>query len=646
MSAYRTRFAALPAAALLAAALLAAVPAHAQRADDNAMRSAADAFGTSVGNENIGLYSPYEVRGFSAIDAGNARIDGLYFDQQIDPTPHLTPGRTMRVGISAQGYPLPAPTGIADYELVRAGAERVLSAVLGYGPFGGSFAEFDAKLPLGSDSLGLALGGTASVDVNEAGVAQRFWGAAATLRWQAHESLEVLPFYSRTVNTDTEAEPLVFVDGPHLPPRVERGEFYGQAWTDTHGIGENYGVVANASLPADWTLRVGAFRSTFEQPEGYADLWLDTDASGVGTHVILADRDLRFASTSGELRLSRTFAAGTRRQTLHLVARGRDQKRRYGGSALADFGHTRIGVVQPLAPPAFEFGAQTRDEVTQTTGAVAYQLRWARLEFGAGVQKSDYRKTVRPPDGTAQEGRDAPWLHNASVAWHASDAFALYASYARGLEEGGVAPANAVNKDAASPAIRTRQWDAGARYALAPELSLIAGVFEVTKPYFSVDRGGLFRRLGEQRSRGIELSVTGRLATGLNVVAGTVLLDPRVSGEEVDAGLIGRVPIAQTKRLTIASAEWTLPWLPSWSVDATLTSVGDRMASTDNRLEIPARTVLDLGARWRLHVGRAPATLRLQIGNVSDRFGWRTNTSGVFVTNAQRRYSVQLAADF
>ena len=58
--------------------------AQAQRADDNAVKSADDAFGNSVGNENIGLYSPFEVRGFSAVDAGNVRLDGLYFDRQTD----------------------------------------------------------------------------------------------------------------------------------------------------------------------------------------------------------------------------------------------------------------------------------------------------------------------------------------------------------------------------------------------------------------------------------------------------------------------------------------------------------------------------------------------------------------------------------
>jgi iron complex outermembrane recepter protein len=75
-------------------------------------------------------------------------------------------------------------------------------------------------------------------------------------------------------------------------------------------------------------------------------------------------------------------------------------------------------------------------------------------------------------------------------------------------------------------------------------------------------------------------------------------------------------------------------------------SIEGRMASSDNQLSIPARSVLDVGARYRFQIGRAPATLRLYVGNVFDTFGWRTNSSEVFVVNGPRRFSISIAADF
>jgi iron complex outermembrane receptor protein len=145
---------------LLIALLLAgiATPALAQRTDDNAVKQAEDAFGKSVGDEQIGIYNAGLVRGFSPVAAGNLRIEGLYFDQQSNPTQRLIGGTTIHVGISAQGYPFPAPTGIADYELRRPGAEPMASIDVSVGPWKSKGAEFDAQLPIDGDRLGIAFG--------------------------------------------------------------------------------------------------------------------------------------------------------------------------------------------------------------------------------------------------------------------------------------------------------------------------------------------------------------------------------------------------------------------------------------------------------------------------------------------------------
>jgi iron complex outermembrane recepter protein len=104
-------------AGLLCAASTLVPMAHAQRTDDNAVAQAEDAFGSTVGDEQIGIYSEDNVRGFSPVSAGNVRIEGLYFDRQAFITDRAVDGSTIHVGISAQGYPFPAPSGIADNSL-------------------------------------------------------------------------------------------------------------------------------------------------------------------------------------------------------------------------------------------------------------------------------------------------------------------------------------------------------------------------------------------------------------------------------------------------------------------------------------------------------------------------------------------------
>src|SRR4051794_41863911 len=80
------------AALTIIAAACAAAPASAQRTGENAVTAASDGFGTSVGNEQNGLYSSDEVRGFSPGGAGNNRIDGLFLWGLVIGKPRLPPG--------------------------------------------------------------------------------------------------------------------------------------------------------------------------------------------------------------------------------------------------------------------------------------------------------------------------------------------------------------------------------------------------------------------------------------------------------------------------------------------------------------------------------------------------------------------------
>jgi len=121
-------------AASVAAVLLAPVT-HAQRVDENAMTAAADAFGTVVGTLTIGLYSPTSARGFNPSQAENHRIEGFYYDQQPQSSnPYLVSGSDLRVGIAAQSYAVPSPSGIADYHLRIPDYAASASAVLTRGP--------------------------------------------------------------------------------------------------------------------------------------------------------------------------------------------------------------------------------------------------------------------------------------------------------------------------------------------------------------------------------------------------------------------------------------------------------------------------------------------------------------------------------
>lgn len=131
---------------------------QAQHVDDNAARSAEDAFGSTVGLQTIGLYSSDLVRGFSPQAAGNLRIEGLYFDQQGLLSERVIEASTVRVGASVSQYAFPAPTGIVDYQLRQAGSPGSFTPYIEWNSIGSRVVQVDGQLPIHSSTLAVPLG--------------------------------------------------------------------------------------------------------------------------------------------------------------------------------------------------------------------------------------------------------------------------------------------------------------------------------------------------------------------------------------------------------------------------------------------------------------------------------------------------------
>ena len=631
------------AVALVAIALVSARAAYAQRTEENVTTGSEDAFGRSIGNESIGIYNEGDVRGFSPIEAGNVRIEGLYFDRLGGLTSRLVEGSTIRVGIASQSYPFPSPTGIVDYDLRRVGEKQVISALVNYGPFGGLGAEVDAQLPL-SRELGLTVGLGLYRDAFPWGGENKSTSFAIAPRWRPTENLELRPFFSRIALSEEEVEPLMQTVGDVMPPKIRREHYYGQPWAQNEAESLNYGVLGAARFDA-WTARLGLFESVYDAKAQFAELFTDIDASGNSNEVVVAFPHSRYSSRSGELRLSRLFEDGSRRHLLEFAARARLQKRRYGGEDVIDAGPVELGVGRDIPEPVFAFGEQSHDEVKQQTFGAAYELQWADVgELSVGLQKTSYSKSVDTPDGALPESRAKPWLKYATATVHASERVAFYASYTEGLEESPVAPNNAVNRNVAAPALETEQYDAGVRWAAFAKMKLIAGIFNVQKPYFDLDAAGFFTELGTVEHRGVEVSFAGEPREDLTVIVGTRWLDATVSGPTVDAGLIGEKPVGSARQYSLASADYRLPGLRA-SIDATVEHLTSQVGNSANTVDVPARAVLHLGGRYRFQMFGKPATLRLLVQNVTDAYGWNTLSSGTYVYNAPRRFTVYVAAD-
>jgi iron complex outermembrane recepter protein len=636
-------------ALLLTLLLTTSMPAVAQRTTSNAVTTADDAFGRAVGTEKIGIYSTEEVRGFNPVEAGNVRIEGLYFDQQSIPTNRLIDSSAIRVGFAARGYPFPAPTGIADLKIDRFEGESVISAEIESESANNLSGSLQVKMPLAGERLGLTLGLGGRRGRVPNGRSGNFHSQALVLNWHPSASSEVIGFVSRFEFTKGRQAPIVYPSGNFVPPRQSRTLIQAQPWAGLHTIGQTNGLIAKLPL-GGLQLDAGLFQSKRVDPKSFADLELGTDQNGrVANRVIIADEDNRVNSFSGEVRLSGQWRRGELRHRVMASLKARDQSRDFGGQTALLLGISQTGVADFRSRPAIVTGPNDQSKVRQFTLGLGYDLDWQkRGSISLAVQKSDYRKDTdfANPLLPSTISRDKPWLFSANGALTLIPRLTLYGGYVRGLEESAIAPDVAINRNEAPPAIRTRQMDVGLRYAITPKLSLIAGLFEVRKPFFAVDNVTRFRQVGTISNRGAEISLAGTLTPGLTIVAGTLLLDPKISGADVRAGLLGSRPVGSFKRRSIVNLDWKPKGQTAWSLDLAFESVSSATGNRVNLFVAPPRETLGLGTRYRFSLGDTKLLFRAQVSNILNDFGWRVNSSGGFTFTLPRTLVASLAADF
>ncbi len=636
-------------------ATLQASAARAQHASDNPVDSASDAFGLTLGLESVGLYSPGSVRGFSPISAGNVRIDGIYFDLQGPPSRRVVEGSTIHVGVGEIGYPFPAPTGIADYNLRSAASDRPsATTIASVGPYDAAGLSVDGSIPLIGKALVLPIGISAQVSTQSLqdglyypGLTSEVTSVGATPQWTPNSRVTVRALIDWQETREAKTLPEFFAAGDVLPPLITKG-YVAQNWAKNRNTTINLGGLVTAQLADNWVLRAGAFRSTNDNPAAFADLYTNIQPNGQAEHVVVSVRDQDAASTSGEARLTGTFRTGDWRQQLIFAARGRDTTSRFGGAAVVDLGPALISRIVQAPEPDFAFSARTTDRAQLRSVGAAYRLDWrSQGVLELGLQKEDYRETADSPGAPPSAISAHPWRGYVNAAFAVTPRLTAYAGYTQGLEKSGVAPDSARNSGAVLPASLTWQVDGGARYAVTPKLNLVAGAFELQAPYFNLDTNNVDRELGVQRAKGVELSLAGQATQRLSLNVGVLAGNVGITGPNLAAEGVGSVAVGQPHLFYVAAADYALPRWPGASIDVRVLHLGAAPESVDDRVSTRPLTVLNVGARYRFTAFGRTSTLRIQVQNALGTNAWsQLSTPGVFQWPGPPRVFAYLTTDF
>ena len=95
----------------------------------------------------------------------------------------------------------------------------------------------------------------------------------------------------------------------------------------------------------------------------------------------------------------------------------------------------------------------------------------------------------------------------------------------------------------------------------------------------------------------------------------------------MDAGLVGSHDVGVSQR--VANATVVRRFGRNWSLDATISYMGERWADTANSFKAPAVTTLSLGLRHRFMLGGRPADVRILGSNLIGDEGYLVASSGL-----------------
>jgi iron complex outermembrane receptor protein len=628
------------------AACLMALSAAAQRAEQNVVTSADDAFGTSVGDQTIGLYSRKDARGFSPQQAGNLRIESLYFDE---PTQYLASCMvrelTMRIGIAAQSYSFPSPTGIADIKLPVPGDTPALSGYASRASFAESTGVVEGQARL-SPSLAVygCVGGEKNFFRDEAGRSSNEH-AASVLRWRPTERIEILPFASLQTGADQEVVPVVYTDGILPPPRFESRQLATQPFTTQGWRTKTLGSIVRYASDAGWKMALGVFRVIEQDPRTFEDEYLSVLPNRTADHTVDVTPRYSSASTSGEMRLARRSGGATHERTLELAIRGRRANREYGGDALVDYGVIGIDSATPIAPAPYLTSASSIDETRQVDAGVLYEERWrGKGSLAIGMLRSSYQRTIVAPGAVPETDKAEPWLGSLRFTADPAAGMTVYGSFVQGLEDSALAPYTAANRGQPPAATRTHQTDGGVRLAPTDKVSVVFGAFEIDKAYLNLDAANVYTVLGSIRHRGLESSMT-YAHEGLKLVAGGVLLRPRVERNLLEPGATGLVPIGPVPLTLTINADYAPGRWHPWAASLQWNYLSARVVTSDDRYWLPQFTTISAGVRYESTIWNHPFRVRFDTVNLTDARGLRVTSLNLLMPDLGRRVTLSLAVD-
>ena len=454
----------------------------------------------------------------------------------------------------------------------------------------------------------------------------------------------------------TAPRPSVTVSGAAVPAAPDASKNFAQPWTyskerDTFGtVRAEYDVNQNVTAWAAFGGRAGVESNSLANMTS-----LSSDGSA---SFYRFDNAGKRNTRTGDLGVRGKLATGAVTHTLVASASGfwLDSRNAYG------FGGFGLGNTNLYAPTttfiptsALSYGNDINDPRTTqkailSSYAIAdtlgFQGDTVLLTLGARRQTiKDQGYAYNTGLATATHYDASATTPVAAVVYKVRSDLSLYANYSEGLVQGGIVGSDYSNRGTVLSPYKTKQKEVGVKYD-GGKLGMTAALYTAAKPIGTGVLNGLYTLGGEQRNRGLDVSVFGVPAQGLRLLGGLSLLE----AEQRGTAFSGKDALGAPKTQLNLGTEWDVPGAAGLALTARAVYTSKQYINPANTMEIGAWTRFDLGARYVTRIADRDVTLRARIDNVADRNCWASavvsSDSGALVLGAPRSVTLSATVGF
>lgn len=531
-------------------------------------------------------------------------------------------------GATALYYGFTSPAGVVNFVTKRAGSAALDVVGVNVDSQGSAVATLDTARRFGADGeFGVrvnAAGGTLGSHLDGVGNGNRgFASGAFDWRVNARVRLRADLEYDKRRVTEQAGINLPPVTGGviTLPRSVDPSRLVGPDWARFETHSRNAQLRADIALNDDWALTLEAGHAGTKRDRALP-IFRFNNAASVATGAGRITGNLQHSDVDS--RMLRAELAGQLRTgpfTHDLTIGASDTDKGQAPIFQTNYTIPAQNLYAPLPVTSFTIGAVPAAPTTAALDSsdkglyLVDRISLGAWQFIGGVRRVDYRSTQGANDYDVSETTPM-----AALVYRLGNDISLYASAAEGLEEGEPAPTGSANEGTRMAPGVSKQKEIGARWRTAGGLLTQAALFDIERPGYYTNTANVFTADGEQRYRGLELSVQGRLLRSLSWQGSAQVLDPEF--RNINATYNGKLPENAARRTASTFLAWDLAAVPGLALTGGAYFTGRRPVNDLNQAWLGGTTLYSLGARYVGQFAGKRTTWQLNVDNAVDKQYW------------------------